>query len=306
MGSVGIAAGMALVIGGIAAVLYAGWRSSARSGAMAYLTEEGSSAPESIGPAIPSFAERVVRPFGHAFAAKVRELYPSQRLDRLHQQLLYAGLSNTLRAEELATIQVVLAGAALLGGIAFSVLAGGSIRVKLVLIVVLAVSGILGPPAWLARKVRERTNSIERDLPDVLDLLTIAVEAGLGLEQAMETACADFVSPMAEELARTLQEMSLGLSRQRALENMKDRSESQDLASFVAGLTQADSLGMPIGRVLRSQADEMRARRRARAREQAAKLPVKILFPVIFFILPPLMIVVVGPAAAGIARILHI
>ena len=306
MGSVGIAAGMMLVVGGIAAVVFAGWRSSARSGAMAYLTEDGAAGSESMGPAIPSFSERVIRPFGQSFAAKVRELYPSQRLDRMHEQLLFAGLSSTLRAEELATIQVVLAGAALLGGIAFSVLAGGSIRIKLFLIVVLAVSGILGPPAWLARKVRERTNGIERDLPDVLDLLTIAVEAGLGLEQAMETACSDFVSPMSEELARTLQEMSLGLSRQRAFENMKDRSQSQDLASFVAVLTQADALGMPVGRVLRSQADEMRSRRRARARERAAKLPVKILFPVIFFILPPLMIIVVGPAAAGIARILHI
>ena len=306
MGSFGVAAGMALVISGIAAVLFVGWRSSARSGAMAYLTEEGSSSPDSVVPDVPSFGERVIRPFGQAFATKVRELYPSRRLDRLHEQLLYAGLSTTIRAEELATIQVVLAGAALLAGIAFSVLAGGSIRIKLFLIVVLAASAILGPPAWLARKVRDRTNGIERDLPDVLDLLTIAVEAGLGLEQAMETACSDFVSPMSEELARTLQEMSLGLSRQRAFENMRDRSESKDLASFVAVLTQADSLGMPVGRVLRSQAEEMRSRRRARARERAAKLPVKILFPVIFFILPPLMIIVVGPAAAGIARILHI
>ena len=306
MGSLGIAAGMMLVIGGIAAVVVAGWRSNARSGAMAYLTEEGTSAPQSDEPPMPSFAERIVQPFGQAFAAKVREMYPSQRLDRMHEQLLFAGLSNTLRAEELATIQVALAGAALLAGIAFSVLTGGSVRIKLFLIVVLAVSGILGPPAWLSRKVQDRTNAIDRDLPDILDLLTIAVEAGLGLEQAMETACADFSSPMTEELSRTLQEMSLGLSRQRAFENMKDRSESQDLASFVAVLTQADSLGMPIGRVLRTQADEMRARRRARARERAAKLPVKILFPVIFFILPPLMIVVVGPAAAGIARILHI
>ena len=103
-------------------------------------------------------------------------------------------------------------------------------------------------------------------------------------------------------MARTLQEMSLGLSRQQALDNLKERSESADLISFVLVLTQADILGMPIGRVLRSQADEMRERRRARAREKAAKLPVKILFPLICFILPPLMIIVIGPAAAAIDR----
>src|SRR5579864_8888634 len=114
MSSVGIFAGMVLVIGGIAAVAVSAWRMHARSGAMAYLTEsdhvllgEGSDT------VIPSFADRIIRPMGRGFAAKVRELYPSQHLDRLHQQLLYAGLSNTLRAEELATIQVVMAGAAM-------------------------------------------------------------------------------------------------------------------------------------------------------------------------------------------------
>ena len=306
MSSIGIFAGMTLVLAGIAAVAVAGWRSHARSGAMAYLTEsEGVILADGVDPAIPSFSDRIIRPMGRAFAAKVREMYPSQHLDRLHQQLLYAGLSNTLRAEELATIQVVMAGVAVVGGLSVCVFAPGSIKIKLFLVMVLSISAILGPPAWLARKVRERTTGINRDLPDVLDLLTIAVEAGLGLEQAMEAACADMVSPMSEELARTLQEMSLGLSRSQAFENLKERSESQDLTSFVAVLAQADALGMPIGRVLRSQADEMRARRRARAREQAAKLPVKILFPVLFFILPPLMIIVVGPAAAGIARLFH-
>jgi tight adherence protein C len=111
---------------------------------------------------------------------------------------------------------------------------------------------------------------------------------------------------MSEEFARTLQEMSLGLSRQQALENLKERSESTDLVSFVLVLTQADVLGMPIGRVLRSQADEMRERRRARARERAAKLPVKILFPLMCFILPPLIIIVIGPAASAINRAFHL
>ena len=307
MSSMGIVTGMALVIASIASILVVGWRSHARSGVMAYLNEADSASagevPETI---MPSFAERVVRPVGRSLAARIRQFYPSQHLDRLHQQLLYAGLSSSLRAEELATIQVVLVGFAVLGGLALCVAGSGSIRIKVFLMLVLSVSAILGPPAWLSRKVRDRTTAMERDLPDVLDLLTIAVEAGLGLEQAMEAACADMTSPITEELARTLQEMSLGLSRSQAFENLRERSESQDISSFVAVLTQADALGMPIGRVLRSQAEEMRARRRARAREKAAKLPVKILFPVMLFILPPLMIIVVGPAAASIARLFHL
>ena len=304
MSTAGMALGMLLVAGGIIAVVNAGWRSHARSGAMAYLTEAESagSVEEGVGP-MPSFAERVLFPMGRTISTRIRDLFPSSHLDRMHQQLLYAGLSTSLRAEEVATMQVALAGLSLVGGVALCVLAGGSIKVKLFLLVVLVITSILGPSAWLSRRVRARTDGIERDLPDVLDLLTIAVEAGLGLEQAMEATCADIESPITEELARTLQEMSLGLSRQRAFENLKERSQSNDLASFVAVLTQADILGMPVGRVLRAQADEMRARRRARARERAAKLPVKILFPVIFFILPPLMIIVIGPAVAGIARL---
>lgn len=311
MNTLGIVAGMALVLSGLVAVIVVGWRSHvhSRGGALAYLTEADGSGP--LGPAVlaedaeqlRSFADRVLRPAARSLTARVRSLLPSSHLDRLHQQLLHAGLSTRVRAEEMAAIEVAGTGAGVVAAVILCVAAPGSIRVKAFMALVLVITCLLGPPAWLARRVRERTSAIERDLPDILDLLTIAVEAGLGLEQAMEAACSDFDCPMSEELARTLQEMSLGLSRQQALENLKHRSESTDLATFVTVLTQADVLGMPIGRVLRSQADEMRLRRRARAREKAAKLPVKILFPLLFFILPPLMILVIGPAVVSIARV---
>jgi tight adherence protein C len=169
-----------------------------------------------------------------------------------------------------------------------------------VLFALLAMVGLVGPKAWLSGRADKRVGSMERELPDVLDLMTISVEAGLGLEAAIQSVCDDFSSPLSEELARTLQEMNLGLSRQQALENLRARTEVEDLNTFIVVLTQADLLGMPIGRVLRTQADQMRERRRGRAREKAAKLPVKILFPLMMFILPPLMIVVMGPAVAGL------
>lgn len=303
METAGVVAGMGLLSAGMAAVAVAGWKARSRSGVLAYLADvdatEGVADP---GEQMPSLAERVMRPMARRVTNRVKELYPSRHLDRLHRQLLYAGLSSSIRAEEMATVQVVLVGIAVLVAVALAAAGGGAVKLRVLGAMLVVLCAVLGPQAWLARRVRERTSALERDLPDVLDLLTIAVESGLGLEQAMEAACADFDSPMAEELARTLQEMSLGLSRHEALDNLRFRSDSADLASFVLVLTQADVLGMPIGRVLRTQADEMRDRRRARARERAAKLPVKILFPLMLFILPTLMIIVMGPAVAAIGR----
>lgn len=302
MNTTGIVVGMVLVGAGIVVVLAAAWQARARRGVLAYLSDSETAAYEEDVEAVPSIGERLLRPLARRFTSRIRDLYPSRHLDRLHHQLLCSGLSGTVTAEEVATIQVVAAGLGLLLSVLLGAAAGGSVKLRLVLGLVIVPCTVLGPPAWLSRRVRERTDAIERDLPDMLDLLTIAVESGLGLEQAMEATCSDFDSPMAEELTRTLQELSLGLSRQEALENLKQRSESTDLASFIVVLTQADVLGMPIGRVLRTQADEMRERRRARARERAAKLPVKIVFPLIVFILPPLMILVLGPAASAMAR----
>ena len=170
------------------------------------------------------------------------------------------------------------------------------------MVVLLAAMGVFAPVAWLRRKQDERQGSIKRDLPDVLDLLAISVEAGVGFEGAVEVVTRHFDSPLATEFTRTLQEMELGLPRRDALQNLKRRTEVPELSNFVLILVQADALGMPIGRVLRTQAVEMRLKRRAWAREKAARLPVKILVPLTLFILPALFVVILGPAVMSIAK----
>ena len=109
-----------------------------------------------------------------------------------------------------------------------------------------------------------------------------------------------FDSPLAEEFGRTLKEMELGLPRREALQNLKRRTDVPELSNFILALTQADALGMPIGRVLHTQAVEMRNKRRQWAREKAAKLPVKIMFPLVLFIFPAILVVILGPGAFGI------
>jgi tight adherence protein C len=191
-----------------------------------------------------------------------------------------------------------------LGSLLWIVLGTPSRSTGLLVLILLPAIGILFPSAWLSRKVNERKTAIFKDLPDTLDLLAISVEAGMGFEGALEIVCNHFSSPLADEFHRTLREMELGLPRRDAFQNLKRRTEVPELSNFVLALIQADALGIPIGRVLRTQASEMRSKRRQWAREKAAKLPVKMLIPLTLFIFPAIMIVVLGPAASGFVNVL--
>ena len=248
------------------------------------------------------FLGRIVRPLGIRSLGRIAGLTPRNYLEGVHRQLVLGGVASSVRAEELVTLQM-LAGAG--GGvlaILYVIFGQPSARIGVLALVVLPLIGILAPQSWLKRKVAERTRAIRMDLPDTIDLLAISVEAGQGLEGAMQTVCANFDSPLSEELSRTLKEMELGLARRDALHNLKRRTEVPELSNFVLVLTQADALGMPIGRVLRTQAAEMRSKRRQWAREKAAKLPVKILIPLVLFIFPAIMVITLGPSIPGIAN----
>lgn len=248
------------------------------------------------------FLGRIVRPLGIRSLGRIAGLTPKNYLEGVHRQLVLGGVASSVRAEELVTLQV-LAGAG--GGvlaILYVVLSQPSARIGVLTLVMLPLIGVLAPQRWLKRKVAERTKAIRMDLPDTIDLLAISVEAGQGLEGAMQTVCANFAdSPLSEELSRTLKEMELGLARRDALHNLKRRTAVPELSNFVLVLTQADALGMPIGRVLRTQAAEMRSKRRQWAREKAAKLPVKILIPLVLFIFPAVMVVTLGPSIPAIS-----
>jgi tight adherence protein C len=245
---------------------------------------------------------RLLRPLAGSLGEKIAGLVPRRRADKLRHQILIAGVSAKVGPEEFVVLQGVGLGAGILLGLLLGQASGYHGFGLLRMMAILAVMGIFAPVAWLRRKRDERQASIKRDLPDVLDLLAISVEAGVGFEGAVEVVTRHFQSPLATEFNRTLQEMELGLPRREALQNLKRRTEVPELSNFVLILVQADALGMPIGRVLRTQAVEMRLKRRAWAREKAARLPVKILLPLTLFILPALFVVILGPAAMSIAH----
>jgi tight adherence protein C len=248
------------------------------------------------------FLSRVVRPMTGSLLSLLGGVLPRNYRDTMHRKLIRAGLSGQFRAEEIITMQVL---GGLVGGLLSALLlalgtvgGGGGIG----LAILLPILGAQLPRSWVDRKVEERVDAIRRDLPDTLDLLAISVEAGVGFEAALGIVCDNFSSPLADEFARTLREMELGLPRREALQNLKRRTEVPELSNFVLTLTQADALGMPVGRVLTTAAGEMRTKRRQWAREKAAKLPVKILFPLVLFIFPSIFIVILGPAASEIMQ----
>jgi tight adherence protein C len=292
-----------LVAGGSLAVLgYASRTAPAAEGAADYLRSldrNDDEEPDQFKVLLSQpFLSRVVRPMTASLLSLVGGVFPSNYRDTMHRKLTRAGLSGQFRAEEIISLQILGGIGGALAGLLIlfaGMLHGGA---AVLLVVLLPVCGVQLPRSWVDRKVEERAAAILRDLPDTLDLLAISVEAGLGFEGAMGVVCESFSSPLADEFARTLREMELGLPRREALQNLKHRTEVQELSNFVLTLTQADALGMPIGRVLKTTADEMRTKRRQWAREKAAKLPVKILFPLVLFIFPAIFIVILGPAAS--------
>jgi tight adherence protein C len=302
--------GITLMAIGLLGVGTAAWRSHRTSHQLDFIRSLGSEAEAYAEPV--QAPERVQTPlvsrmFGPAAIGirhSLSRLYPSRDIDRVHADLLRAGLTGSVRAEEFVAIQVGSVMGAFALGLILLVSGSVSVKIGLAVLFVLPLLGGLAPSIWLRRRIKDRRDQVTNDLPDLLDLMCISVAAGLGLEQAMQVSCARFESPVCHELRLTLREMELGLSRHDALENMKIRTDIDDLVTFSVVLSQADALGLPIGRVLQAQADEMRDKRRQRAREKAAKVPVKILFPLALCFLPAIMIIVIGPLVGPIKHAL--
>ena len=232
-----------------------------------------------------------------AFSVLEKLTLPANRakLERLHA---LAGRPAGWSVRRLLVVKPALAmGAGLFGLLLLSAKPGGPLLLLLLAIVVLA---YFVPDLLLYSRGIERQAAITLALPDTLDQMMIAVEAGLGFEAAMSRAGANGKGPLAEELVRTLQDMRVGLSRREAYLALSERTNVPDLRAFVRAVVQADAYGISIAGVLRTQAKEMRLKRRQRAEEKALQIPVKVLFPLMLCILPTLFIAVLGPTIINV------
>ena len=247
-----------------------------------------------------SFADRIMSPLQERASKIARRFSGSDAPERIRKRLDVAGNPAGWTVERVQAGKVIGAIALFLISLALTAVTGTSLTVRIVLVAGATAVGWLGPNLFLYQKVYDRSKRMQRELPDAIDLMTISVESGLAFDAAVQQVARNTEGPLADEFSRVLREMQIGQGRAAALRGLADRTEVDDVKSFVTAMIQADSFGIPIANVLRIQSSEIRTKRRQRAEEQAQKVPVKITVPLIFCILPTLFIAVMGPAVIHI------
>ena len=250
------------------------------------------------------FFSRVVLPYLENLAAPGQALSRNINYDEVRVRLLRAGFPLGLTAQRFVLVKWagVLLGA-LLAFAYFPIfnlaLEAWGLAMPLAFAPFFAVLGALYgfrmPDIWLGIQIRKRQQAIQLLLPDMMDLISISVEAGLGLMMAIQRISERFPNVLSEEFLRTLQEVQLGRSQSDALRDMARRVDVPDLTTLLTALVQADLLGLAVANVLRVQSERLRDRRAQRAREAAQKAPIKITFPLALFIFPALFVVILGP-----------
>lgn len=247
-----------------------------------------------------SWVDRVLVPFGARVGRFLRSLTPFDTARRTQQLLVYAGSPEGWTVERVAALKIVGGIAGLvLGALIAAVLPWSGVW-RVIATAFFTVVGYLLPGAYLGSMARSRQQTIRRQLSDVMDLLTISVEAGLGFDAALAQVVRNVPGPLAEELARLLQEIQIGVGRADAFRHLGERTDVPELRAFILSMIQAELFGVSIANVLRAQSRELRVKRRQAAEETAQKVPVKLLFPTIFLILPAMFVVLLGP---GVIRI---
>ena len=245
-------------------------------------------------------AQRTVGPAVIRMGNFLKRFTPTGYLEKKQRKLMLAGYPGNMDAPAFIVVKFLTTAVGLVAGW-FLLDFGSSTFQRMILFVLPMALGFFGPDAWLERKVDERRQAMLRALPDILDLLVISVEAGLGFDSALARVVATVPGPLSEEFFRMLQETRVGVSRRDAMRHLMERTDLDELRSFLLAMIQAEAFGVTIARVLRVQADEMRVKRRQRAQEKAFAAPVKLVFPLVFCIFPALFIVLLGPAALQIA-----
>ena len=235
---------------------------------------------------------------GSGLVGLARRLTPTAWVRQVDRLLARAGRPANWPLERILVTKLLAASGALAVMLLMVSRNPGS-RLLLFAVAVVALAWFV-PDLLLYNTAGKRRTAIQQALPDTLDQMTIAVEAGLGFEAAMAHVARNSNGPLAEELIRTLQDIQVGQPRRQAYQALADRSPEPDLRRFLRAVIQAERHGVSIARVLSTQADEMRLKRRQRAEEKAMKIPVKVVFPLILTILPVLFIIVMGPGVINI------
>lgn len=251
-----------------------------------------------------SFTERVLIPTIRGTAGRLGRLTPHAYRQKIQHRIVVAGVGDLIRPEEIIAIQAAATAIGVFLGAALAVWVGVGGRAVTIVMAATGFAGWALPSARLNRAADVRRAAIRRELPDLVDNLRVAIQAGASVEGALDLILEDRPGPLGDEMHRVLSEIRLGRHRHEAFVRFRARVDVAEVGTLVSSLIQADELGMPLAQVLKAQADELRLRRRQWAREKAGKLPVKITMPLVLLIFPPILVITAGPAMSGILTVL--
>jgi tight adherence protein C len=246
--------------------------------------------------------DRLFAPMAGRMAGIALRMTPKGNIDDVRRKLQAAGMEK-ISPQTFLAAKCCVSGAMLGLGMLLMITGAKPPTVSLLLGLGGAAAFFLMPDSYLTMKQRGRKDEIVAQLPDILDLMTVSVEAGLGFDAAIAKVCERMHGPLVNEFRIVLHEMRIGESRSKALKNMADRVDAPECSTFVRSIVQADQLGMSLGRILRVQAQDMRHRRQMAAEEKAMKAPIKMLFPTAVFIFPAMFIVALGPAMISLLEL---
>ncbi len=246
------------------------------------------------------FLDRTVKPGLKWIAGKVGQITPASALKKTEETLVKAGSPRNMKAGDFLTIQGIVALAGLAAGIIIVNVSGAKGIRMLFLPFFIAGVGAYVPWFWLSKQVTQRQKQIRQDLPDIMDFLVVCLEAGLSFDLALMRVAEKFKGEAGDEFGRALREIQFGKNRKEALRDMAGRVGIEELSFLVNAVLQAEQLGVGMAQVLHIQSDLLRDKRQQHIEEQAMKAPVKMLFPLIFFIFPFIFVVVLGPAILNI------
>ncbi len=246
------------------------------------------------------FKLRIIKPLESKFIGYFSSLLPTNLRTIVDKKLLQCGNPKGLKASTFLSWVIVVALAIIIMWLFGSLSFGLGIINTIKGILVILLLAVIVPYLWLNTATAKRIKAIEMSLPDVIDLLVISVEAGLGFDMALSKVIEKIKGPLVDEFAKALNEIKMGKTRQAALKDMSTRVGSENLHSFLTMIIQSTVMGFAIGPILRIQSDTMRVARRQRAEEMAMKAPIKMVFPLVFCIFPALFIVILGPAVIRI------
>ncbi|MFB0957968.1 MAG: type II secretion system F family protein [Clostridiaceae bacterium] len=244
------------------------------------------------------FSERALLPIYNSIAGFLDRFTPKNIAENYQEILLQAGLADRFTPVRILINQILLGLIVLLLMVSFFRFSG--MQINWLILVLVTIIALILPLSYFRGKAQTRQKLIKNSLPDILDMLYISVEAGLSFDAAMKKTASKMKGPLSEEITRAMDDITKGREREEALRSIGIRTQVEDVSSFITAVIQSELLGANIANMLRIQSRVMREKRRQRAEEAAAKMPLKMLFPMIFLLFPALFIVILGPALISI------